>query len=366
VEHSGSRECDRYTTNPSENDWQKFKAEVRQRPPPLTVSLEGRRHRVADILEMGVSGSVSETKKVDWVTNIWKVSQQRDGSACGIYMLATVITLTRDWSLQDSTSAEQNWGRKARAWFLKVTLANTSRTPLGPCSRCGGVELNAVVRDGARMCLFCTYSTEVIDMDEEDQSPPHPRLPRREPSTRGLLSSEGASPDQGSGDCITIRLGFSPSAVEGTCILTRTEMGVTPETDRRGSVTGVTWGDLQPSPVVPGRSGAPLRSRDATNPLRTEVGLRETRGMVGERILGEEKESSGESSTLHLRNSKGPSGVLRETDEVGVHKNTTGGARRVVSTTEAPLGGADQRVSPRVCQNTTNVLGRYREASKLN
>jgi hypothetical protein len=37
-------------------------------------------------------------------------------------------------------------------------------------------------------------------MDEEDQSPPRPRLPRREPSTRELLSSEGASPDQGSGD----------------------------------------------------------------------------------------------------------------------------------------------------------------------
>ena len=27
-----SRECDRYTTNPSANDWQKFKTEIRQRP----------------------------------------------------------------------------------------------------------------------------------------------------------------------------------------------------------------------------------------------------------------------------------------------------------------------------------------------
>ena len=86
--------------------------------------------------------------------------------------------------------------------------------------------------------------------------------------------------------------------------------------------------------------------------------------MVGERILGEEQESSGERARLHLRNSKGPSGVLREADEVGAHKNTAGGARRVVSTTAAPLGGAAQGVSPRVCQNTTNVLGRTREAQQ--
>jgi hypothetical protein len=141
-------------------------------------------------------------------------------------------------------------------------------------------------------------------------------------------------------------------------------MGVAPETDRRGSDTGVTWGDLQPSPVVPAGSGDPLRSRDVTNPLRTKVGLRETRGMVGERILGEEKESSGERDRLHLRNSKGRSGVLREEDEVGSHKNTAGGARRVVSTTTVPLGGVVQGVSPRACQNTTNVLGRVRETQQ--
>jgi hypothetical protein len=78
----------------------------------LEVSLEGRRRRVADILEMGGSENVSETKKETWVTNIWKVPQQRDGSAYGIYMVATDIALTRGWSLQDSTSAEQIWVRK--------------------------------------------------------------------------------------------------------------------------------------------------------------------------------------------------------------------------------------------------------------
>jgi hypothetical protein len=52
------------------------------------------------------------------------------------------------------------------------------------------------------MFLACTCSTEVIDMDEEDQSPPRPRLSRREPSTRELLTSEGASPDEGTGGCI--------------------------------------------------------------------------------------------------------------------------------------------------------------------
>jgi hypothetical protein len=120
-------------------------------PRPIVTSLEeGRRRRAADILEMGGSGSVLETQKKDWVTIIWKVPQQRDGSACGIYLLATVIALTRGWSLQDSTNPEQSWVRKARAWFLKVTLANTA---------------------GARMCLVCSYSAEVIDMEEEDQCP---------------------------------------------------------------------------------------------------------------------------------------------------------------------------------------------------
>jgi hypothetical protein len=140
----------------------------RPSPPTVTSLEEGRRRRVADILEMGGSGSVSETQKKAWVTNIWKVPQQRDGSACGIYLLATVIALTRGWSLQDSTSAEQSWVRNARAWFLKVTLANTARALLGPCARCGGIELNTVVRAGARMCLVCSYSVEIIDMEEEN------------------------------------------------------------------------------------------------------------------------------------------------------------------------------------------------------
>ena len=167
-------------------------------PPPLVTPLEeGRRRRVADVLEMGGSGSLVGTRKEAWVSNIWRVPQQRDGSVCGIYLLVTVITLTRVWSLQDSMSAEQSWVRKARAWFLKVTLANAARAPLGPCTRCGRVELKTVVRAGARMCLACTCSTEAIDMDEEDQSPPRPRLLRREPSTRELLTSEGAIRGQG-------------------------------------------------------------------------------------------------------------------------------------------------------------------------
>ena len=61
-----------------------------QPPPPIVISLEeGRRRRVMDFLEMGGSGSVSETQKKAWVTNIWTVPQQRDGSACGVYLLAT-------------------------------------------------------------------------------------------------------------------------------------------------------------------------------------------------------------------------------------------------------------------------------------
>ena len=71
--------------------------DIAPRPPPSIVTSleEERRRRVADILEMGGSGSVLETQKRAWVTNIWKVPQQRDGSACGVYLLATDITLTR-------------------------------------------------------------------------------------------------------------------------------------------------------------------------------------------------------------------------------------------------------------------------------
>ncbi len=152
--------------------------------------------------------------------------------------------------------------------------------------------------------------------------------------------------------------------MEGTGILTGTEKGVAPETDRRGSVTGVTWWDLQPSTPVVARRGAPLRSRDVNNPLLTEVGLREARGLVGERILGGEKESFDERDTMHLRNSKGPSGVLWEVGEVGVHKNAAGGARRVITTTVSPLGGVVQGVPPRECEDVTNVLGRGRETQE--
>jgi hypothetical protein len=86
--------------------------------------------------------------------------------------------------------------------------------------------------------------------------------------------------------------------------------------------------------------------------------------MVGQRILGGEKESFGERDTMHLRNSKGPSGVLREAGEGGVYKNTAGGARRVGATTTASLGGEAQGVPPRECQDATNVLGRSREAQQ--
>ena len=88
--------------------------------------------------------------------------------------------------------------------------------------------------------------------------------------------------------------------------MTGTERGVAPETDRRGSDIGVTWGDLQSSPLAAARRGVSLRSRGVTNPLRTEVGLREARGIVGERILAEETESFGERDTMHPRSSKGP------------------------------------------------------------
>ena len=60
-----------------------------QLPPPIVCSLEeGRRRRVMDILEMGGSGNMSEAQKKAWVTNIWTVPQQRDGSACGVHVLA--------------------------------------------------------------------------------------------------------------------------------------------------------------------------------------------------------------------------------------------------------------------------------------
>jgi hypothetical protein len=165
---------------------------------------------------MGGSGSVSETQKKAWVTNIWTVPQQRDGSASGVYLLTTVIDLTRDWSLQDSTSSEQSWVRKARAWFLKVTLANKARAPLGPCVRCGGIELNTVVRAGTRMYMVCSYSAELIDMEEEDQGPSRPQQPRRKTSTRDLLTSVETSPDQDPGDCV----GFQP---RGLCRISTEE-----------------------------------------------------------------------------------------------------------------------------------------------
>jgi len=126
-------------------------------PPPLVASLEGnRRSKVVDVLEMGGWGSSTGSQQEAWLSNVWEVPQQPDGSACGIYLLATAAALTRRWSVQDVTDSERHWVRKARAWFLKVALANTARPPLGPCARCGGVDLYRATRAGARMCLACT------------------------------------------------------------------------------------------------------------------------------------------------------------------------------------------------------------------
>ena len=133
--------------------------------------------------------------------------------------------------------------RKARAWFLKVTLANTARAPLGPCTRCGEIELNTVVRAGARMCTVYSYSAELIDMEEEDQVPLRPRRPRRKANTRDLLTSVETSPDQSPGDCVT----FQP------------RKGGVRETDSRERVTGVTWRDSQPStPAAAGQVVSPV------------------------------------------------------------------------------------------------------------
>jgi hypothetical protein len=51
-------------------------------PPPFVVSLEGnRRRRVVDVLEMGGWGSSTGSQQEAWVSNVWEVPQQPDGSA---------------------------------------------------------------------------------------------------------------------------------------------------------------------------------------------------------------------------------------------------------------------------------------------
>lgn len=169
---------------------------VPRTPPPIVVSLEeGRNRRVTEVLEMGASGGTTGSKKETWVCNVWRVPQQRDGAACGVYLLATGIALTRGWSLQDTTSAELNWVQRARAWFLKVALANTARAPIGPCARCGGVAMNAVIRAGARMCITCTGSSETKPLEVEDEEcRPRPALPRSRPKVREHVVVEGWSP----------------------------------------------------------------------------------------------------------------------------------------------------------------------------
>jgi hypothetical protein len=106
-------------------------------PPPIVPALEEqRRVRVEGALEQGVSGSPMGPSKKSWVGIVWRVHQQRDGVSCGIYLLTTAIVLTRGWSLRDTISSEKSWLSKVRAWFLKVSLSNTFRAPLGPCTRC--------------------------------------------------------------------------------------------------------------------------------------------------------------------------------------------------------------------------------------
>jgi hypothetical protein len=82
-------------------------------------------------------------------------------------------------------------------------------------------------------------------------------------------------------------------------------------------------------------------------------------------VAGAEVVIFGEKDTMHPMSSKEPSGVLREGGEVGAHNITARGARRVVATTEVPLGGgAAPGVPLRECQEATNVLGRAREAQQ--
>jgi hypothetical protein len=151
-------------------------------------------------------------------------------------------------------------------------------------------------------------------MEEEDKGPPRHRSQRKKPSTRELLTSEETSPDQVPGGCPTVQ----------------PRTGGAPETHSRGAATGATRRDPQPStPAVAGRGFLPC-----------------------------------ERDTMHLRNSKGLNGVLRETGEVGLHKNVVSGVRRVTATTTAPLGGAAQGVPTRELQDTTNVLGQAREAQQ--
>jgi hypothetical protein len=111
-------------------------------------------------------------------------------------MLATAVALTRGWSVQDTTDSERQWVRKARAWLLKVALANTAGPLLGPCARCGGVDLYRVTRAGARMCLACTRSSEVIAVDTDDLHPSQARLPRREPNIRDRIQNAGSGSSQ--------------------------------------------------------------------------------------------------------------------------------------------------------------------------
>jgi hypothetical protein len=66
---------------------------------------------------------------------------------------------------------------------------------MGPCARCGGVEMNAVIRAGARMCITCTGSSEAKPLEVEDEEcRPRPALPRSRPKVREHVVVEGWSP----------------------------------------------------------------------------------------------------------------------------------------------------------------------------
>ena len=114
-------------------------------------------------------------------------------------------------------------------------------------------------------------------MEEENQSSPHRRSPRREPNILDLQLSEETNHDQGSRGCLEVIL----------------SKGGAPETDSSGVTMAITRRNSQPSMSVTAGCGTLL----------------------------------GASDTMHLRNSKGLNGTLRERGEAGLHKTATSGAR---------------------------------------
>jgi hypothetical protein len=117
------------------------------------------------------------------------------------------------------------------------------------------------------MCMVCSYSTEVMDMEEEDQGPARPQRTRRKTSTRDLLTSAETSPDQNPGDCVT----FQPR-----------EGGVL-ETVSRETVTGATRRDSQPS--------TPAAARCVVLPGGTSQGASTGEAQAAMDVLGRAREA---------------------------------------------------------------------------